>query len=343
MTTGPYGGAIGSLPSEAEWLRALMAGMRDGLMVFDSDGLVLELNQSFTDLLGYSLADGPFRPPYPWWPTEAEDPAALAELRQAYAAAASGRELTAEFHLYRRDRRPVWVLSAGGPIRYSEGGPVAYLRTVRDITKEKEAQARRAAAAQVSADFATTDDLATLLGVAEHGFNLLFDGDTTILLTERGREHLFSGGRTISREDLQPPAAAGLAGQPSADTKRLRPGILLVPRTTAHGCRAWIQFPRPRRISLDEMIVADLLAQAFSLAVDRLVDAELTADREANLQYAIESHRVIGQAIGILVERHRLLPGHAFDRLKEASQNRNLKLREIAVRVIETGAEPDTA
>ncbi len=343
MATGPYGGAIESLPSEAEWLRAMMAGMRDGLVVFDADGLVLEINQAFTDLLGYSLADGPIRPPYPWWPTEAEDPVALAEIRAGYASAAAGHELAGEFRFYRRDRRPVWVSSAGGPLRYSDDGPIAYLRTVRDITKEKEAQGRRAAAAQVSADFATTDDLATLLGVAEHGFSLLFDGETTILLTVRGREHLFSGGRTITRPDLPESAAVGLAGQPSPDTKRLRPGILLAPRTTAHGCRAWIQFPQARRIGVDEMIAADLLAQAFSLAVDRLVDAELTADREANLQYAVESHRVIGQAIGILVERHRLLPGQAFDRLKEASQNRNLKLREIAVRVIETGAEPDCA
>lgn len=335
--------SVDSLPSEVEWLRAMMAAIRDGLVVFDAEGLVLELNQAFTDLLGYSLADGPIRPPYPWWPTEAEDPAALAEIRQGYAAAQAGQEVAGEFRFYRRDRKPVWVWSGGGPIRHSDGGPTAYVRTVRDITREKDAQARRAAAAQVSADFATTDDLATLLGVAEHGFDLLFDGDSTILLSTPGGEHLFGGGRTITRDELQAEAGTGLAGQPSADTKRLRPGILLVPRTSAHGCRAWIQFPRPRRIGVDEMIAADLLAQAFSLAVDRLIDAEQTADRQANLQQAIESHRVIGQAIGILVERHRLLPGQAFDRLKDASQNRNLKLREIAARVIETGAEPDCA
>ena len=47
--------------------------------------------------------------------------------------------------------------------------------------------------------------------------------------------------------------------------------------------------------------------------------------------------------MGILVERHRLLPGQAFDRLKEASQNRNLKLRDVAARVIQTGAEPEDA
>ena len=65
------------------------------------------------------------------------------------------------------------------------------------------------------------------------------------------------------------------------------------------------------------------------------------ADREAHLQHAVESHRLVGQATGILVERHRLLPGEAFDRLRRASQRRNLKLREVAMQVIETGLDPE--
>ena len=45
--------------------------------------------------------------------------------------------------------------------------------------------------------------------------------------------------------------------------------------------------------------------------------------------------------MGILIERHRIVPGEAFDVLRRASQDHNVKLREIARRVIDTGAEPD--
>jgi hypothetical protein len=96
-------------------------------------------------------------------------------------------------------------------------------------------------------------------------------------------------------------------------------------------------------VGADERIVGDLLAQAFALAVDRVVAAGAFADRAANLEVAIESHRHIGQAIGILVERHRVPPAEAFAMLKRASQDRNIKLRELASRVIETGAEPAQA
>ena len=71
--------------------------------------------------------------------------------------------------------------------------------------------------------------------------------------------------------------------------------------------------------------------------------ANTFADRETHMARAIESHRLIGQAIGILIERHRVTPAEAFAKLKKASQDRNIKLREIAARVIETGAEPDDA
>jgi hypothetical protein len=186
------------------------------------------------------------------------------------------------------------------------------------------------------------DELGDLLGTAEHGFELLFDGGSTIQL-DLGERYLFASRRQVTAEELVESVATGLAGSPSPDTSSLRPGILLVPQTSTIPARAWVQFPRPRRIGIDEMIAADLLAQGFGLAVDRVITLQRAADRQANLETALESHRLIGQAVGILVERHRLLPAAAFDRLRRASQARNLKLREIATRVIETGAEPDTA
>ena len=328
--------------TDAAWRRAVIAAIHDGLLIFDSDGLVLEMNQSVCDLLGYTMADGPFRPPYPWWPTEEEDAEARAEIVAAHDRARRGEHQTGEFRFFRRDRQPLWVRVTDAPVTQRESGLSANVRTIRDITRERAARERRAAAAQVSADLATIDDLETLLAVAEHGLAVLFEGGTTVQLrTDRGREVLLSEGVAVTAQDLPEPVRTGLGGTTNPDARSLRPGILLVPRSSASGLRAWVQFPRPRRIGPDEMIVADLLAQAFALAVDRVIAAQRAADREANLQVAMESHRLIGQAIGILVERHRLLPAQAFDRLRATSQNRNLKLREVARRVIETGAEPE--
>ncbi|MGC3956080.1 MAG: ANTAR domain-containing protein [Propionicimonas sp.] len=327
-------------PGDAAWRRAVIRAIRDGLVIFDSEGLVLELNRAFTELLGYSLADGPFRPPYPWWPTEQEDPEALAQILTAYAAIQRGEEVESELRLYRRDRRPLWVLSTGATIHHQSMGPTQ-LRIMRDITRAREARERRAAAAEVSQDFATVDDLAALIGIAEHGFGLLFDGTCTIRLSDGGGPMWFSAADAVAADQLPAAVLAGLDGERDPDTVRRRPGILLVAPTPDSDARAWIQFPQPRRIALEEMIAADLLAAAFAAALGRVAAAVQAADRVANLQVAVESHRLIGQATGILVERHRELPGAAFERLRRASQQRNLKLRDLAAQVIETGADPE--
>ncbi|SFP30509.1 MULTISPECIES: GAF and ANTAR domain-containing protein [Actinomadura] len=65
------------------------------------------------------------------------------------------------------------------------------------------------------------------------------------------------------------------------------------------------------------------------------------ANSEENLHAAISSNRRIGEATGILMERHRITGDDAFALLSRASQNHNIKLRHVAERLIETRQLPD--
>jgi GAF domain-containing protein len=58
------------------------------------------------------------------------------------------------------------------------------------------------------------------------------------------------------------------------------------------------------------------------------------------LQAALESRDVIGQAKGILMERHRISASEAFDRIRVASQQLNVKARDVAEHVAATGQLP---
>ena len=90
-----------------------------------------------------------------------------------------------------------------------------------------------------------------------------------------------------------------------------------------------------------ELTFAELLLHSVVQAVDRIVTVDRFRQSEANLERAVESHRLVGQAMGILIERHRIVSEEAFDILRRASQDNNVKLREVAMRVIESGSEPD--
>ncbi|MDX1620756.1 MAG: ANTAR domain-containing protein [Nitriliruptorales bacterium] len=80
------------------------------------------------------------------------------------------------------------------------------------------------------------------------------------------------------------------------------------------------------------------LGQVFATHVSTVLEAEI--DREG-LQTALATRDVIGQAKGILMERHRLTADQAFGLLRRASNNRNVKVRDLAQRVTETGELPD--
>ncbi|WP_285619650.1 GAF and ANTAR domain-containing protein [Kineosporia sp. NBRC 101677] len=80
--------------------------------------------------------------------------------------------------------------------------------------------------------------------------------------------------------------------------------------------------------------LAALVAVQAAIALSRL-------EREEHLRFAMKSRQHIGEAVGVLVERHRILPDEAFQRMVKASQHRNVKVREIAEAVVTTGQDPE--
>lgn len=65
-----------------------------------------------------------------------------------------------------------------------------------------------------------------------------------------------------------------------------------------------------------------------------------SARSDAQLQEAVASRQEIGEALGIVMERHKLTEQEAFDMLRRHSQDRNVKLRELARELTRTGELP---
>jgi len=81
---------------------------------------------------------------------------------------------------------------------------------------------------------------------------------------------------------------------------------------------------------------AALLADYTAIAIE----GAMVEQRADNLEAALGNSRVIGTAIGVLVERHRITPAQAFDMLRYASQHANRKLAVVAEELVRTGAMP---
>jgi len=73
-----------------------------------------------------------------------------------------------------------------------------------------------------------------------------------------------------------------------------------------------------------------LLAAHASVAIS-------SARTDARLRAAIGTRQDIGQAVGIIMERHKLTEQQAYDLLRTQSQARNVRLRELARQVTMSG------
>lgn len=83
----------------------------------------------------------------------------------------------------------------------------------------------------------------------------------------------------------------------------------------------------------DDEAVAQILARHASVAV-------ASARREASLAQAVDARKLVGQAMGILMERYSVDGDRAFAILKRYSQDTNTKLRDVAQRLIDTRRLP---
>jgi len=97
------------------------------------------------------------------------------------------------------------------------------------------------------------------------------------------------------------------------------------------------------RVGLEASTVEVVAALLTRRAADLVRQSRFNAAREdgdakaRNLTTALESSRVIGQAVGILMSRHRLTAEQGFVLLRTVSQHTHRKLRDLAAHVSDTG------
>jgi ANTAR domain/GAF domain len=98
----------------------------------------------------------------------------------------------------------------------------------------------------------------------------------------------------------------------------------------------------PAAFGATDRAQGQLFATLARLALDSAEDRASDERRTGNLIQALRTREMVGQAQGILMERERVTADQAFDVLRRASQFMNIKLREVAETLVETGESPDT-
>lgn len=157
---------------------------------------------------------------------------------------------------------------------------------------------------------------------------------------------------TVQRRLGEGPAVDGVpGGEPllvDLDVDRRWPGFRL--RARALGVRGLVvcELPRQRATPAGLTLYARYALEPGTGRVAALYAAHAAvavshASQVEHLTTAMETRARVGQAVGLLVQRHRLTADAAFDLLARTSQQVNIKLWKLAEIVVETGVEPGEA
>ncbi|MGW2309323.1 SpoIIE family protein phosphatase [Actinomadura luteofluorescens] len=134
----------------ARWRAALVDSLQEAFFVCDEDGVVVEFNTAFTDILGYDAAGLPYPPRPPWWPDEKSDPEAHRQVAEAFDGMLLRERGTFDIPLRHRDGDRVWVSVAFNHVHDPETGRRVIVGTFRDVTADHYAIQRESALAALS-------------------------------------------------------------------------------------------------------------------------------------------------------------------------------------------------
>ena len=114
--------------------------------------------------------------------------------------------------------------------------------------------------------------------------------------------------------------------------------VLDVPLATGGGNRSTVGVlglysPSPDAFGPDDEAIAHILARHASVAL-------ASARHEESMAQAVDARKLVGQAMGILMERFDVDGDRAFAILKRYSQDTNTKLRDVAQQLIDTRKLP---
>jgi GAF domain-containing protein len=120
-------------------------------------------------------------------------------------------------------------------------------------------------------------------------------------------------------------------------------GVLALPISADEQLGAVNLYARlPIAFGVVDRAKAAILASLAGLALSAAQSHEDEERRALSFQAALRTREIIGEALGILMERERITADQAFVVLRRASQHLNIKLREVAQHLVDTGEDPDT-
>jgi PAS domain S-box-containing protein len=283
------------LADRDEFRNAVVNSLQEGFFVSDRTGAVVEINDAFTKLTGYSADGLPYRWPHAWLVDEK-----AARLQQSRLAAQN--QVQYETPIRHRDGRLVWVAANVNRVNADAADGYVYVGTLRDITVERAFAARESAVLRLATAVSVAKSVAEVLSITLDECRLALDvhrvvaavwptsgAEPTIQVAgqksptpwqqlDAPLQEIFQQARRQLPLTVQTIESADAPGQSS--------GIVAV-LAGGGDVALWLELRAPRRVSAEDRLLVTVLVGHLGLAIQHVRQFEAARETSLTLQHAM--------------------------------------------------------
>ncbi|WP_410567600.1 SpoIIE family protein phosphatase [Amycolatopsis sp. cmx-4-61] len=277
----------------ARWRTALVDSLQEAFFVCDENGSVIEINKTFTDILGFGPEGLPYEPSHPWWPDAATDPDARQQATEAYAALLGNPHGSLTVPVIHRAGHRVWVTATFTRVDDPETGRQVTVGTFRDVTAEHYTVQRQAALAALNQQLAQADTVTEAVTASVEELCHVWKARRALAVTfpEGAEPQLVCAGEPIPWNELAPEVRATIealrAGDPLTPITGDPEAVGIALQHPAGILVLWLELAERRRVTSEDETLLTVLAGRLGQGLSRVHQHDQQRETALALQHAI--------------------------------------------------------
>ncbi|MEV7674045.1 SpoIIE family protein phosphatase [Streptomyces sp. NPDC088752] len=286
------------------WRTALIDSLQEAFFVCDEEGAVIEINASFTTILGYGPEELPYRPVHPWWPDATTDPEAHRQVAEAFATLTGQERGSYTIPVTHRDGHRLWVTATFNQVQDPDTDRTVIVGTFRDVSAEHYAIQRETALAALSTRLSRASSLPDALEGSLEELKKLWRAQqvTAVVFGTGGEPALTRTDTALTWQELPDERRRLLTGLREQPVLTALPGqgeatvVLEHPEGTL---ALWIDLGEQRPFTGEDQLLLSLLAGHIAQGLARAHQIDQQRETAIALQRAIlgPSHLPDGFAV----------------------------------------------
>ncbi len=281
---------------QARWRTALVDSLQEAFFVCDEHGAVIEVNNAFTEILGYGPEQLPYPAIHPWWPDAETDPEA-----HRFVEAAFGQMLVIPHGgftvpLNHRDGHRVWIAANFSHAEDPDSGRQIMVGTLRDVTTEHYLVQRQTALAALNQQLAQADTVDNTLRGAAQELRRVWQARRVMAVTfaatgKSAEPELTCAGEPVGWAELLPPERQRLESLRDADLLTSvtdEPGGAGIALRHPRGVLViWVDLAEQRPFTAEDHTLLTVLAGRLGQGLQRVYEVDEQRETAVALQHAM--------------------------------------------------------